>query len=284
MGCGHDADVNLDCAAAAERLNFAILENLEQLGLEAQIHIADLVEQNGSTLRCLETALPVGGCAGVGSFGTAEQFTLSQFCGECRAIQLEKWAIGTQRKGTEAPCHHFFAHACLPAEQHWNIGHANPAKEFIRVWQERAYLSGGGIRSGFAGHRGGSFHGSPQQHPGFQMIKGLIENPDATITARQQIKHRAALGGDQQNVKFGASGTQLNDSDVIALPTHGHIEYDNRGRAGWFPKIGDSFFDRPEAKSAAALGSKTLYQWLVQLRILYNQYDVPAQTGPHSQN
>ena len=61
VGCGHHTDVYLDDAAAAERLHFAILQDLEKLGLKANIHVADLVQQNGSALGEFKLARLVDG-------------------------------------------------------------------------------------------------------------------------------------------------------------------------------------------------------------------------------
>ena len=52
--CGGDnANIDLDGAAASEGLNFSILQNMEQLGLQTHIHIADFVEQDGAVLGSL---------------------------------------------------------------------------------------------------------------------------------------------------------------------------------------------------------------------------------------
>ena len=51
-----DADVDFDGVSASEPLEFLVLEYLQQLGLQLQLHVADLVEQDGAAIGEFEHA------------------------------------------------------------------------------------------------------------------------------------------------------------------------------------------------------------------------------------
>ena len=56
MRGGHHAHVQRYAVLAAQTLAFLVLQNVQQLGLQPHIHVADLVEQNGAALGQLEFA------------------------------------------------------------------------------------------------------------------------------------------------------------------------------------------------------------------------------------
>ena len=56
MRGGHDAHVHLGRFLCAEAHEFAILQNLQQLGLQLKIHVADFVEQDGAAVGDPEVA------------------------------------------------------------------------------------------------------------------------------------------------------------------------------------------------------------------------------------
>ena len=79
VGGGHDADVDKDGVTAAEGLKLAVLEHLKQLGLEAEIHVPDLVEKNGAAAGHLEFSGAILKSAGERAALVAEQLALDQF-------------------------------------------------------------------------------------------------------------------------------------------------------------------------------------------------------------
>src|SRR3546814_2421954 len=56
VGGGDQPDVDADRAAAAEPVDLALLDGPQQLGLQADVHLADLVEQEGALVGFLELA------------------------------------------------------------------------------------------------------------------------------------------------------------------------------------------------------------------------------------
>ena len=56
MGRGHHPHIHPDGFLASDPLELMVLQNLEQLGLEANIHIADFIQQNGAVIGHLEHA------------------------------------------------------------------------------------------------------------------------------------------------------------------------------------------------------------------------------------
>ena len=54
VGGGHQADIDLDGAGAADPLEAALLEHPEELGLERGVELGDLVEEQGAAVGQLE--------------------------------------------------------------------------------------------------------------------------------------------------------------------------------------------------------------------------------------
>src|SRR5258707_6745113 len=64
VGRAEHPHVDLDRAVAAHRLEAAVLQDPQQLGLKLQGQLADLVEEQGAPVRHLEAPLPVAIRAG----------------------------------------------------------------------------------------------------------------------------------------------------------------------------------------------------------------------------
>src|SRR5579864_915252 len=90
MRGGNDAYVYFDRLIASQPQEFSILEHLEEFGLEPDIHVSNLVEQDGATVCHLELARPVLNRAGKGPTSKAEQFTFHQLGWECGTVQLKE--------------------------------------------------------------------------------------------------------------------------------------------------------------------------------------------------
>ena len=56
MGGADHADVDLDFLAAAETLDHPLLQEAQQLGLQAEGQVADLVEEQGAAVGMLDLA------------------------------------------------------------------------------------------------------------------------------------------------------------------------------------------------------------------------------------
>ena len=91
-----------DPADAAEGL---LLEDAEQLGLEVRPHVADLVQEDGATVRLLEEPLLQSPCVGEGALLVAEELALQEMLGQGHAVHgLERApAPGRSRNGSPGP-------------------------------------------------------------------------------------------------------------------------------------------------------------------------------------
>ena len=75
---GDQADVDLDRLAAADAVDLALLDRAQQLGLQARVHLADLVEQQRAAVRLLELADAPRDRTGEGAPLVAEQLRFQQ--------------------------------------------------------------------------------------------------------------------------------------------------------------------------------------------------------------
>ena len=85
VGGGDDPDVDRD-GAAADRGHDALLQRAQQLGLHGEIHVADLVEEQGAAVRLAKEAGTVGGGAGEGAADMAEEQAFEQLGGNGGAV------------------------------------------------------------------------------------------------------------------------------------------------------------------------------------------------------
>ena len=86
VGGGQDADVDLHRLGAADPVDLALLDGAQQLGLQAAVHLADFVEQQGAAVGLLELADAAGHGAGEGALLVAEQLALQQVLGDRGAV------------------------------------------------------------------------------------------------------------------------------------------------------------------------------------------------------
>ncbi len=83
-------------SAAAEALDFAFLQHAQQLGLQAERHLGDFVEQQRAALRLLELAGVRGVRAGEGAALVAEQHGFEHVLGDRRAVDGDEGSVGAR--------------------------------------------------------------------------------------------------------------------------------------------------------------------------------------------
>jgi hypothetical protein len=93
VGGGDDAQVDFAFAVLADATNGSFLQNAQQFGLKGERHLADLIEEDRSTIGRLEEAGAGLARAGEGLAGMAEEFGLHQFGGDCRAVDGDKRSL-----------------------------------------------------------------------------------------------------------------------------------------------------------------------------------------------
>ena len=76
IGRGHQANIHMDGARAAQPFEFVLLQNPQELGLQFERNIADLVEKQRAAMGQLEAADALRNGAGERALFMAEQFAL----------------------------------------------------------------------------------------------------------------------------------------------------------------------------------------------------------------
>ena len=94
VGGGEDAHVHLYRRGAAQPVDLPLLQRAQQLGLQAHVHLADLVQQQGAAVGGLEFADAARHGAGEGALLVAEQFRFQQVFGDGGAVQRDERAGG----------------------------------------------------------------------------------------------------------------------------------------------------------------------------------------------
>ena len=105
VGRGDDAHVDAHVLAAAEPREHAVLQHLQQLGLQRRAHLADLVEEHRPVVGELELAGLVLDGAGERAALETEELGLEQLGRQRRAVDLDERAVcgAATRRGPRAP-------------------------------------------------------------------------------------------------------------------------------------------------------------------------------------
>ena len=101
VGGGEDAHVHAHRRRAAQPVDLAFLQGAQQLRLQADIHFADLVEQQRPAIRRLEFADTACDGAGERALLVAEQLGLQQVLGDRRTVQRDERRLRTGASGDE---------------------------------------------------------------------------------------------------------------------------------------------------------------------------------------
>ena len=118
MGRGQDPDVDRDRLRAADALERHLLEHAQQLGLDLQVDVADLVEEERAAVGLLEPADAVAVGAGERPLDVAEQLALEQALREGRAVDLDERPCRAGAGGVDRRGQQLLARAALAADQH----------------------------------------------------------------------------------------------------------------------------------------------------------------------
>src|SRR5690606_33955505 len=89
VGRGDDAGLGAAGLLPADRVELALLEDAEELGLERGAGVADLVEEDRARAGQLEASLPVGRGAGERPLHVPEELRLEEGLGERRAVDRD---------------------------------------------------------------------------------------------------------------------------------------------------------------------------------------------------
>ena len=122
VGRGDDADVDVDVVLAAEARELAVLQHLQQLGLQRRAHVADLVEEHRAVVGELELARLVLDRAGEGAALEAEQLRFEQLGRQRGAVHLDERLVAPERGGAERPRDKLLAGAAFAANEDRDVG------------------------------------------------------------------------------------------------------------------------------------------------------------------
>ena len=111
VGGGDDADIERHRLLAANPLDLALLQDAEQLGLEAHRHFSDLIEKQRTLLRLLELAGLRLLRPGKGALFVTEQGRFEQTVRDRRAVDGDEGTIPPGRLAMDEASHHFLADA-----------------------------------------------------------------------------------------------------------------------------------------------------------------------------
>jgi len=85
-GRGQNADIDLAVFVSADRGNLEGLQHPEQLGLQAQLEVADFIDEEGATIGLLEAPHAPVRRAGESAADVAEEFGFDQRGGDGGAV------------------------------------------------------------------------------------------------------------------------------------------------------------------------------------------------------
>ena len=117
IGGGDQAHVHFDRARAAEPLEFALLQNAQQLHLRGRRNVADFIEKQRALVGQFEFSGLAGGRAGEGALFVAEEFAFQKIFGDRGAVDFDEGPGGAAGALVDACGDQILAHAAFAAEQ-----------------------------------------------------------------------------------------------------------------------------------------------------------------------
>ena len=212
---------------AADALEAPVLEHAQHLGLQADRHLADLVEKQRAAVRDLE--LP--GLAGVGAgerpLLVAEQLGLEQRLGNRRTVDRDKRSVGPIAVRMKRTREQFLARPALTSKQHGGVGRGN-APQVAQHLEQRRVLADDRWRAVTGAERllqqevlgddASLLDGAADRQDEVFMVDGLGQVVECALTHRRHGFLDRAVTGHQQDrqgrIEF-LDGPQ--DAQAIAL-------------------------------------------------------------------
>ena len=93
VGRRDDPDVDLDALVAAELRELAVLQDVQELGLQRRLHLADFIEHQRAAVGLLELADARRRGAGERAAFVSEELALQQLGRQRRAIHLDERTV-----------------------------------------------------------------------------------------------------------------------------------------------------------------------------------------------
>ena len=185
-GC-KDANVDPHRRRTAESVDLTLLHRTQQLGLQPDVHLANLVEQERAAVRSFELAQTASHGPAESALLVAEQLAFQQVLGDRGAVQGDKWPRRPARAPVNVPGEDFLARAALAGDEDacFGPGHALGTAD-------------GCQHDGISGDEGMAFAGS-----------GLEDRGNQVRIGRKRQKLAGALGnGACRLVRAGVDATR----------------------------------------------------------------------------
>src|SRR6266852_5374529 len=106
----------------ADALEWVALEHAQEFSLGAGVHLADLIQKDGTPVGGLELADFLFRGPGERAFFVAEKLALQESFRERRAIETDERAFFSRTGIMNRPGHQLLADAAFPADQDGGIG------------------------------------------------------------------------------------------------------------------------------------------------------------------
>ena len=118
MRRGDDADIHGLALVAAHRLEAALLQDAQQLGLDRDRHVADLVEEERAAIGGSEAPDAVGQRAGESAFDMPKQFAFQQRFRDGRTIDRDEGPLAPWTVEVDGARHDLLAGPTLAVQHH----------------------------------------------------------------------------------------------------------------------------------------------------------------------
>ena len=118
---GHQANIHADGPRAPQPLEFLLLQNTKELGLQLKRDITDLVKEQRALVGQFKPADPLGDGAGEGTSLMAEQLAFEQPRRDRRTVNLDEGPLSTLTQIVDRTSNEFLASARLAHDQHSRV-------------------------------------------------------------------------------------------------------------------------------------------------------------------
>src|SRR5207245_2919060 len=119
---GHQANIHTDGPRAPQPLEFLLLQNTKELGLQLKRDITDLIKEQRALVGQFKPADPLGDGAGEGAYLMAEQLAFEQPCRDRRTVNLDEGPLATLTQIVDRASDEFLAGTSLALNQHGGVG------------------------------------------------------------------------------------------------------------------------------------------------------------------
>src|SRR5262249_41368896 len=109
------------CLISAEALKLFLLKGAQEFRLELQRKISDLIQEQRSPIRCMESPDGLVHGAGEGSFFVTEELAFQQSARNRSAVECHKAVLAARSGLVNRPRDDFFARARFPLKQYCRV-------------------------------------------------------------------------------------------------------------------------------------------------------------------